>query len=115
MASVALSRRVRKVVGYPPLSEMGEPQRRDFHDALLERRWFPRGRRRASGCTRPATRRAEPLGRDGDLKAVQRLLGHKSMLTTADVYLDWDDNQLAQTLADALKDEACTPGSNRSL
>jgi hypothetical protein len=37
------------------------------------------------------------------------------MLTTADVYLDWDDNQLAQTLADALKDEACTPGSNRSL
>ena len=25
-----------KVVGYPPLSEMGELQRREFHEALLE-------------------------------------------------------------------------------
>ena len=29
-------RRVEKVVGYPPLSEMGELQRREFHEALLE-------------------------------------------------------------------------------
>jgi hypothetical protein len=29
-------RRVRKVVGYPPLSELGELQRREFHEALLE-------------------------------------------------------------------------------
>jgi hypothetical protein len=36
MASVALSRRVEKVVGYPPLSELGELQRREFHEALLE-------------------------------------------------------------------------------
>jgi hypothetical protein len=36
MASADLSRRVEKVVGYPPLSEMGEPQRRDFHEALLD-------------------------------------------------------------------------------
>jgi len=34
MASVELSRRVEKVVGYPPLSEMGELQRREFHEAL---------------------------------------------------------------------------------
>jgi site-specific recombinase XerC len=46
------------------------------------------------------------LDATGNLKAVQKLLGHKSMLTTADVYLDWDDEQLAQTLADMLKDEA---------
>jgi hypothetical protein len=26
----------RKVVGYPPLSEMDEGQRREFHEALLE-------------------------------------------------------------------------------
>ena len=26
----------RKVVGYPPLSELGDLQRREFHDALLE-------------------------------------------------------------------------------
>jgi hypothetical protein len=36
MASAELSRRVEKVVGYPPLSELGEPQRREFHEALLE-------------------------------------------------------------------------------
>ena len=36
MASADLSRRVEKVVGYPPLSELGELQRREFHEALLE-------------------------------------------------------------------------------
>jgi hypothetical protein len=36
MASAELSRRVEKVVGYPPLSEMGDVQRREFHEALLE-------------------------------------------------------------------------------
>jgi hypothetical protein len=36
MASVALSRRVEKVVGYAPLSEMGDDQRREFHEALLD-------------------------------------------------------------------------------
>lgn len=46
------------------------------------------------------------LDATGNLKAVQKLLGHKSMLTTADVYLDWDDDQLAQTLAEMLRDEA---------
>ena len=36
MATAALSRRVEKVVGYPPLSEMSQGQRREFHEALLE-------------------------------------------------------------------------------
>jgi hypothetical protein len=36
MATVALSRRVEKVVGYPPLLELGDVQRREFHEALLE-------------------------------------------------------------------------------
>jgi hypothetical protein len=35
MASVALSRRVGKVVAYPPLSEMSDLQRREFREALL--------------------------------------------------------------------------------
>ena len=35
MPSAELSRRVEKVVGYPPLSEMGEFQR-EFHEALLD-------------------------------------------------------------------------------
>ena len=36
MASAELSRRVRKVVGYPPLVEMSAEKRREFHMALLE-------------------------------------------------------------------------------
>jgi hypothetical protein len=36
MASAELSRRVEKVVRYPPLSEMSKRQRREFHEALLE-------------------------------------------------------------------------------
>jgi hypothetical protein len=35
MASAELSRRVEQVVG-DPLSEMGEAQRREFHEALLD-------------------------------------------------------------------------------
>jgi hypothetical protein len=35
MASAELSRRVGKVVGYPPLSEMGESRRREFQEQLL--------------------------------------------------------------------------------
>jgi hypothetical protein len=36
MASAELSRRAGEVVGYPPLSELGETQRREFHEVLLE-------------------------------------------------------------------------------
>ena len=36
MASAELSRRVEKVVGYPPLRDMGDAQRREFHEAQLE-------------------------------------------------------------------------------
>jgi hypothetical protein len=35
MARPELSRRVGKVVVYPPLCEMSDLQRRDFHEALL--------------------------------------------------------------------------------
>jgi hypothetical protein len=35
MASAAVSRRVKKAVGYPPLSEIDQSQRREFHEALL--------------------------------------------------------------------------------
>jgi hypothetical protein len=40
MASAELSRRVEKVVGYPPLSDLGDLQRREFHEALLEAATF---------------------------------------------------------------------------
>jgi hypothetical protein len=38
MASADLSRRVEKVVGYPPLVDMDDRQRREFHEALLDAR-----------------------------------------------------------------------------
>jgi hypothetical protein len=40
MASAELSRRVEKVVGDPPLSELSDLQRREFHEALLEAATF---------------------------------------------------------------------------
>ena len=36
MASAELSRRIEKVVGYPPLCDMDDTQRREFHEALLD-------------------------------------------------------------------------------
>ena len=36
MASAELSRRIGRVVGYAPLCEMNERQRREFHEALLD-------------------------------------------------------------------------------
>jgi hypothetical protein len=36
MASAELSRRVGRVVGYPPLVEMSAGQRRELHEALLD-------------------------------------------------------------------------------
>ena len=38
------------------------------------------------------------LDATGNLKAVQKLLGHASIATTGDVYTDWDIEQLAATL-----------------
>jgi hypothetical protein len=36
MASAELSRRVGKAVAYPPLCDMGDLQRRELHEALLD-------------------------------------------------------------------------------
>jgi hypothetical protein len=40
MASAELSPRVEKIVGHPPLSELGELHRREFREALLEAATF---------------------------------------------------------------------------
>ena len=59
MASAELSSRVEKVVGYPPLSEMDDFQRREFHQALLEAATPPlriclaNGRRRQRRAAQP--------------------------------------------------------------
>jgi hypothetical protein len=40
MASAELSRHVGKLVGYPPLCNMGDLQRREFQEALLDAHGF---------------------------------------------------------------------------
>lgn len=45
------------------------------------------------------------LDHTGNLKAVQQLLGHESIATTADVYVGWDEQQLAQSLAETFAAE----------
>ena len=42
------------------------------------------------------------LDKTGNLKAVQKLLGHASIQTTADIYTDWDIEQLAETMRNVL-------------
>jgi integrase/recombinase XerC len=42
------------------------------------------------------------LDSTGNLKAVQKLLGHASIQTTGDVYADWDIDQLTATMAEVL-------------
>jgi site-specific recombinase XerC len=45
------------------------------------------------------------LDRTGNLKAVQKLLGHASITTTADIYTDWDIDQLAETMRQVVASE----------
>ncbi len=45
------------------------------------------------------------LDHTGNLKAVQQLLGHESIATTGDIYVGWDEEQLAASLRDALRRE----------
>jgi site-specific recombinase XerC len=40
----------------------------------------------------------------GNLKAVQKLLGHADISTTGNIYTDWDIEQLTETL-EAIGDE----------
>jgi site-specific recombinase XerC len=43
------------------------------------------------------------LDSTGNLKAVQKLLGHSSITTTGDIYTDWDIDQLAETMREVLE------------
>lgn len=44
------------------------------------------------------------LDKTGNLKAVQKLLGHDSIQTTGDIYTDWDIDQLAKTMLEVVDD-----------
>jgi site-specific recombinase XerC len=45
------------------------------------------------------------LDKTGNLKATQKLLGHETITTTADIYTDWDVDQLAETMREVLDGE----------
>jgi len=45
------------------------------------------------------------LDATGNLKAVQKLLGHESIQTTGDIYTDWDVEQLAESPMEAVQDD----------
>ena len=87
MTSADLSRRVEKVVGDPPLSEMSDDQRREFHEALfdadafedLHGKWqaaIPHGRSEPAEAPRRSSRlRLEnPAACRGTTVAVSRAL-----------------------------------------
>jgi hypothetical protein len=64
MASAALSRRVGIVVAYPPLSELSDLQRREFHEALLDADAFEdRPRRWQAAILKGGGESAEPTDR----------------------------------------------------
>lgn len=46
------------------------------------------------------------LDATGNLKAVQKLLGHSSIQTTGDIYADWDIDALTATMAQVLEEDA---------
>jgi integrase len=45
------------------------------------------------------------LDKTGNLKAVQKLLGHSSITTTGDIYTDWDIDQLEATMRDVVGED----------
>jgi site-specific recombinase XerC len=42
------------------------------------------------------------LDATGNSKAAQKLLGHATISTTADIYTDWDLDQLAETMLEVV-------------
>jgi len=50
------------------------------------------------------------LDATGNLKAVQKLLGHSSIQTTGDVYSDWDIDQLTETMSGVIAADQNVPG-----
>ena len=43
------------------------------------------------------------LDKTGNLQAVQKLLGHSSISTTADIYTAWDIDQLEATMREVVE------------
>jgi integrase/recombinase XerC len=82
--------------------------------------WWYR-RLAAAGVVEPGTTSGEKMHKSrhtagqrvldttGNLKAVQKLLGHKSIATTGDIYADWDIDQLNHTMESVLAADQTSP------
>jgi hypothetical protein len=80
MAKAELSRRVEKLVGYPPLSEMSDQQRREFHEALLDADGF-------EDLPGKWPRRGPYMIAAGvNAKALSTYMGHANIAITIDRY-----------------------------
>lgn len=101
--------------GLPPII-MRHPEKPMSASAGMHRWWY--GCLQRAGIVATGTTSGERMHKarhtagqrvldaTGNLKAVQKLLGHESIRTTGDIYTDWDSDQLAQTLADVLSRDA---------
>jgi site-specific recombinase XerC len=58
------------------------------------------------GAHGPVHGRERVLDHTGNLKAAQRLLGYASIQTTVDTCVDWDIDQLAETMLLVTEDDA---------
>lgn len=104
-------------VGRPDESGHRRTERREFPERPMSARgahlwWY--GCLQNAGIVPEGTTRGEKMHKarhtagqrvldsTGNLKAVQKLLGHSSIQTTGDVYADWDVEQLAATMAQVL-------------
>jgi site-specific recombinase XerD len=113
-------------VGAKPTHFLMASARRNRHGATLRpdqpmsgsglHKWWYR-RLAAAGVVEPGPTAGEKmhkarhtagqaiLDQTGNLKATQALLGHASIATTADTYVDWDIDRLTETLERVLRQE----------
>jgi hypothetical protein len=77
MASVELSRRVERVVAYPPLCEVAPDQRREFHEGAGRRRQLRGPAGQVAGGDLEGG--AEPAGRCGSSAATEPGLQHLNL------------------------------------
>ena len=95
-------------VKYFPDEHMSEHSLHDWWYECLERAGIvaagvTRGERMHKGRHTAGQRVLDRT--NGNLKAVQKLLGHADISTTGNIYTDWDIDQLAETLKQVLDDE----------
>ena len=102
MATAELSRRLEKVVAYPPLSELDDLQRREFHEALLEAGSFEDlpGKWQAA-ILEAEQNRPKPSGREQRVSAARSRAGYA-------VYSGWRSTRMLDRGWETLAVASCS-------